>query len=300
MANQATGRIAAFFDLDGTLIPGSANIPLAKAAFREGLVTPRELLRDLRHGISFLLRGATDERSVEVRERILRAVKGHPAADVEALGRHFIGALAKSLRPEMRDALDEHRARGEDCIVLSASPTEIVSRFAEAVGMDHGTGTTAERDARGVFTGRLAGPFCYREGKVEVMRALADERGYELSRSFAYSDSMSDVPMLESVGHPVVVNPEPDLRRLALARNWPIIETSSVPRVHFTSVKGIARLASSLAKSAAKRTAGATASATAAQMGASDGAVKADRAAKAESRAARRGQRRTMAAGRKG
>ncbi|MDP4014402.1 MAG: HAD-IB family hydrolase [Candidatus Nanopelagicales bacterium] len=286
MANQTPGKTAAFFDLDGTLIPGSANIPLAKAAFREGLVTPAELLRDLRHGISFLLRGATDKRSEEVRERILRAVKGHPARDVEALGRHFIGALAASVRPEMLKVLDLHKGRGEDRIVLSASPTEIVSRFAEVLGMELGTGTTAERDEAGLFTGRLAGPFCYRDGKVEVMNGLANDNGYDLSRCFAYSDSMSDVPMLEAVGHPVVVNPEPELRQLAISRNWPIIETSSVPRVPLTSVLGLARLTGGLARSAAKK--------TAAQVS------KTASASSAQARTARRVRGRTVAFERRG
>ena len=123
-------RPAAFFDLDGTLIPGSANIPLAKAAFREGFVTPLELLKDLRNGLSFLLKGATDERSAQVRDRILRAVAGHPASDIEALGDHFMTDLVASVTPAMAGVLAEHATQSHDRIVLSASPTEIVSRIA--------------------------------------------------------------------------------------------------------------------------------------------------------------------------
>ncbi len=238
-----TSRTAAFFDLDGTLIPGSANIPLAKAAFKAGFMGPRELAKDLRHGVSFLLKGATDERSAQVRDRILLAVKGRPAADVVALGDAFMPDLVDSLIPAMREVLDTHGDRGEARIVLSASPTEIVSRFAHGVGMEYGVGTTSERDSRGVYTGRLEGPFCYKEGKADVMQAFSQEHGISLEDSYAYSDSASDLPMLEAVGHPVAVNPEPELREIATDRGWPIIETARIPRVKLTSAAGLLRLA---------------------------------------------------------
>jgi HAD superfamily hydrolase (TIGR01490 family) len=244
---------AAFFDLDGTLIPGSANIPLAKAAFRQGFVSKTDLIKDLRNGVSFLLKGATDERSEQVRDRILRAVQGRRAEDVEALGDHFIADLVGSIKPAMRDVLDQHGVAGVDRVVISASPTEIVSRLAHAAGLEHGAGTTAARDSEGVYTGGLVGPFCYKEGKVAVMEQLADEHGYDLAESFAYSDSASDLPMLEAVGHPVAVNPEPELREIAIERGWPIVETSSVPRVKLTSVRGLFNLGSNLVGAASRR-----------------------------------------------
>ena len=242
---------AAFFDLDGTLIPGSANIPFAKAAFRQGFISKTDLAKDLRNGLSFLLKGATDERSAQVRDRILRAVQGHQASDVEALGDHFIDDLVASITPAMREVLDQHS--GADRIVISASPTEIVSRLAMAAGLEDGVGTTAARDDQGVYTGELVGPFCYAEGKVEVMQSLAQERGYDLAQCFAYSDSASDLPMLEAVGHPVAVNPEPELREIAVERGWPIVETSSVPRVKLSSARGLTRMATNLVAAMGRR-----------------------------------------------
>ncbi|MCB0899362.1 MAG: HAD-IB family hydrolase [Actinobacteria bacterium] len=244
---------AAFFDLDGTLIPGSANIPLAKAAFRQGFASPTEVLKDLRNGVSFLLKGATDERSAQVRDRILQAVQGHRAADVEALGDYFIHDLVASITPAMREVLDRHGVAGEDRIVVSASPTEIVSRLAHGAGLEYGVGTTAARDEAGVYTGDLTGPFCYKEGKVEVMQTLAAEKGYDLAECYAYTDSASDMPMLEAVGHPVVVNPEPELREIAAERGWPIVETSSVPRVKLSSARGLTRMAKNLAAAVGRR-----------------------------------------------
>ncbi len=244
---------AAFFDLDGTLIPGSANIPLAKAAFRQGFAGPSDLIKDLRNGVSFLLKGATDERSAQVRDRILRAVQGHRAADVEALGDSFIDDLVASITPAMREVLERHAAAGDDRIVVSASPTEIVSRLAHGAGLEYGVGTTATRDEDGVYTGELTGPFCYKEGKVEVMRALAQDQGYDLADCYAYTDSASDMPMLEAVGHPVVVNPEPELREIAVERGWPIVETSSVPRVKLSSARGLTRMATNLVAALGRR-----------------------------------------------
>jgi HAD superfamily hydrolase (TIGR01490 family) len=224
-------RAAAFFDLDGTLIPGSATIPLARAAFRAGMVTPPELVRDLRHGVSFLLQGATDERSEAVRDRILAAVTGRTTQEMVELSDGFIPDVAASITPAMGRVLAEHAAAGRDRIVLSASPTEIVSRVAAAAGLERGTGTASELDADGRYTGRLDGPFCYGPGKAGILRAIAAQEGYDLAASYAYSDSLSDLPMLEAVGHAVAVNPEPELRDLAEARGWPIVETSRLPRV---------------------------------------------------------------------
>jgi HAD superfamily hydrolase (TIGR01490 family) len=248
-----TTHTAAFFDLDGTLIPGSANIPFAKAAFARGFISKTDLFKDLRNGLSFLLKGATDERSEQVRDRILAAVRGHRASDVEALGDHFIDDLVASIKPAMQDVLDRHAAEGQDRIVISASPTEIVSRVAHAAGLEAGVGTTAARDEDGVYTGELTGPFCYGPGKVEVMQALAADRGYDLDRCFAYSDSASDLPMLQAVGHPVAVNPEPELRAIAVDRGWPVVETSSVPRVRLTSARGLLRLSTNAVSAAGRR-----------------------------------------------
>jgi HAD superfamily hydrolase (TIGR01490 family) len=233
---------AAFIDLDGTLIPGSANIPLARAAFAAGFIGGADLARDLWHGVSFLLAGASDERSAQVRDRILRAVTGRAASDVEALADDFLADLVASVQPTMRAVLEEHAARGEDRVLLSASPTEIVSRVAAAAGLELGLGTTSERDADGVYTGRLSGPFCYGEGKAMVLRALAEERGYDLAACSAYSDSASDLPMLRAVGHPVAVNPEPALRAVAETEGWRVVETDALPRVPLTSARGLARL----------------------------------------------------------
>lgn len=216
---------AAFFDLDRTLIRGSANFPLAVAAFRAGYVPPRQLLHDAVNAVAFVVGGASDERSAALRERILRAVAGHPAADVVALGDRFIPKVAASVLPEARRLLDQHAQAGEDRVVVSASPIEVVSRIADEIGLEGAVGTRSEI-VDGCYTGRLEGAFCYGEGKVVEVQRLAAERGYDLARCTAYSDSVSDVPFLEAVGNPVAVNPEKHLRAVAVARGWRVVEVS--------------------------------------------------------------------------
>ena len=218
-------KAAAFFDLDRTLIRGSANFPLAVAAFRAGYVPPKQLLHDAVNAVAFITGGASDQRSADLRERILSAVAGHPAADVIALGDSFLPKIAASVLPEARQLLDRHARAGEDRIVVSASPIEIVGRLADLIGLEGAVGTRSEI-VGGCYTGRLDGAFCYGSGKVVEVQRLAAERGYDLSRCTAYSDSISDLPFLECVGTAVAVNPEKHLRAVAVARGWRIVEVS--------------------------------------------------------------------------
>jgi len=218
--------VAAFFDLDGTLIKGSANIPLAIAGFRRGFVSKRQLLNDLKNGFFFVLQGATDERSAEVRDRILKAVEGHRVAEVIALGDDFLDKLVASVQPESHELLSMHGSKGDARVILSASPTEIVGPLADRLGLEYGIGTTASR-VNGIYSGTLDGPFCYREGKAEILAAMATEHGWDLAECWAYSDSASDLPMLEAVGHPVAVGPDQELREIAGQRGWPIVETDT-------------------------------------------------------------------------
>ena len=218
-------RAAAFFDLDRTLIRGSANFPLAVAAFRAGYVPPRQLLHDAANAVAFVVGGASDERSAALRERILRAVAGHPAADVVALGEAFLPKLAAGVLPEARLLLDQHARAGEDRIVVSASPIEIVGRLAERLGLE-GAVATRSQIVDGCYTGRLDGAFCYGAGKVTEVQRLAAERRYDLGRCTAYSDSVSDLPFLEAVGTAVAVNPDRELRAVARARGWRVVEVA--------------------------------------------------------------------------
>jgi phosphoserine phosphatase len=133
--------------------------------------------------------------------------------------------LLDDVRREARGLIDLHAAADRDTYIVSASPVEIVSRFAEAMGMTGGIGTVAEIE-NGTYTGELAEPFCYGEGKAIALQKVAAEKGYDLARSYAYTDSAGDLPMLEVVGHPVAVNPDRALEAVAYHRGWPVVEFS--------------------------------------------------------------------------
>jgi HAD superfamily hydrolase (TIGR01490 family) len=215
---------AAFFDLDRTLIRGSANYPLALAAFRGGHVPWRDLVKDTVNAIAFHRKGSTDEGSAALRERILRAVAGVRQADIIHLADAIVPDIVRRVIPASAALLSDARVLGHDRIVVSASPIELVQPIADALGLEGAVATRSELDEEGRYTGQLAGEFCYGAGKVVEIAKLASERGYDLSRCTAYSDSISDLPMMERVGTAVAVNPDRELREIARDRAWRIVE----------------------------------------------------------------------------
>lgn len=218
-------RAAAFFDLDRTIIAGSSVFVFGWVAYRNGLVSNSELMKDTTNAINFKFSGAGDERTEAVKNRVLDAIAGVPVDTLTALAEEIIPRLLDDVRREARGLIDLHAHAGRDTYIVSASPVEIVGKFADAMEMTGGLGTVAESQ-HGVYTGELAEPFCYGEGKATAMRKVASEKGYDLMRSYAYTDSIGDLPMLEAVGHPVAVNPDRALEAIAYHRGWPIVEFS--------------------------------------------------------------------------
>ena len=154
----AAQRVAAFFDLDGTLIPGSSVNALAKAAVTSGFVSKRDLALDVARTLALVLRGARGVAAERLRDRVLRGITGRRAAEVEALAEGINADLVATMPPTMRELVAEHRAAGHHLVLVSASPTEVVHRVAEAAGLDRGIGTTAHRDADDRYDGTLVGP----------------------------------------------------------------------------------------------------------------------------------------------
>ncbi len=236
---------AAFFDLDRTLISGSSAFYFGVAAWQNKLIPLGDLLSDGAKAMSFKLFGATDERSESVRDRILRAVQHIDQADLIAMNEEIVPRILQKVRPESRGLINMHHEAGRDCWIVSASPQEIITPLASALGMQGGIGTrSAVVDGR--YTGELDGPFVYGQGKAEAIEKLAAERGYDLRLCYSYSDSSSDLPMMELVGHPVAVNPDRPLETVANQRAWPMVEfsrrTKQVVRTT-TAVSGAAGLA---------------------------------------------------------
>jgi HAD superfamily hydrolase (TIGR01490 family) len=214
---------AAFFDLDRTLMSGSSAYYVAKAAYREGFRPLHRLFADAFTTIVFRAFGASDEKSEAVRDAILESVTGKSADDLRSLAPGVIEEILPLIRPEAQALLDMHEAAGRDVYIVSASPVEIVGELARALGIEGGLGTVSEI-VDGVYTGQLDGPFMYGDGKAEKIASIAKERGYELQSCYAYSDSGSDLPMMQLVGNPVAVNPDRALQSVAHHRGWPIVE----------------------------------------------------------------------------
>jgi HAD superfamily hydrolase (TIGR01490 family) len=213
------GRLA-LFDLDRTLLPGSSLLPLARAVARAGLVRRHELLVGFLRNLAFRRFGASDRTTEHLRDKALSVVAGCEVTSLRAVLDPVAEELAAIARPSLVSLLEAHVRSGDFCVVLSASPQELVEKVAEHLGAHRGIGTRAEiLDGR--FTGRVEGPFCYRDGKLaRLVEALGT---VELGAVWAYADSSSDLPLLEAVGCPVAVDPDRRLRAVARGRGWPII-----------------------------------------------------------------------------
>lgn len=222
MSDRTPAPSAAFFDLDRTLISGSSAFVLGIAAWRGKLVPTHQFVRDAFSALNFVLSGASDETSIGVRDRILGAVKGVRVDDLVALNADIVPKLMERVRPESMRLIEQHRDAGRHTYIVSASPIELVEPLAKALGMTAGIGTRSII-TDGVYTGELDGPFCYGPGKVDAIEAVAAAEQLDLDRCWAYSDSASDLPMLEAVGHPVAVNPDAKLERVAADLGWPVV-----------------------------------------------------------------------------
>lgn len=223
---SSTPRIAAFFDLDKTVIAKSSAFVFSRPFFAQGLIDRRTVLESSYAHFLFLLSGADHDQMERMREHLAKMCAGWDVSQVQAIVAETLHDLVDPLiYAEASDLIADHRIRGHDVVVVSASGEEIVAPIAAALGATH-TAATRMVVENGKYTGDVEF-YCYAEGKVEAIEKLAASENYDLSRCYAYSDSITDVPMLAAVGHPTAVNPDRNLRREALARNWPILTFSN-------------------------------------------------------------------------
>lgn len=213
------GRGAAFFDLDRTLMVGSSAFEFARAAYRHGLVTRRQLAAGAWANVWFRLNGSTDAATDRVRERLFALLEGVPVRDLLRLGPEMLAGILPRIYPQMLRVAYEHQDAGRPVYIVTAAAHELAEVLAHVLTFDGGLGARSEV-VDGVYTGRPDGPFTYREGKAEAIRALALAEGFALADCWAYSDSESDLPMLRAVGHPVAVNPDAELARVAREEGW--------------------------------------------------------------------------------
>jgi HAD superfamily hydrolase (TIGR01490 family) len=214
---------AAFFDLDRTVIKRSSVLALAGSFRRYGLISRVDLAKSAAWQVLFGLRGASAERVRSASEDGMKILKGFSVTDMQRL----VGdAMKPVLRPlvyeEPLRLVQQHRERGERVYIVSATLQEIVEHIADDLGFDGAIGSTCEI-VDGVYTGRSLRA-AHGDGKAAALRQLAETESIDLAASTAYSDSYSDVPFLEAVGHPVAANPDRKLRRIAAERGWPVVD----------------------------------------------------------------------------
>jgi HAD superfamily hydrolase (TIGR01490 family) len=226
---DVAGTPAAFFDLDRTLIAGSSAFEFGRAAYKAGFISRRQLARDAWENVLFRLKGSTDERTDALKKRIGEALAGVRVRDMQRLAPAVLGGVLPKLYPQMLEIAYEHQDAGRPIFVCTAASQEMAELMAIVLTFDGAIGSVSEV-VDGHYTGREGGAFTYREGKAQAMREVAAREGIDLSASWAYTDSESDLPMLRAVGHPVAVNPDAELGRIAAAEGWDVLRFDRLHR----------------------------------------------------------------------
>lgn len=223
---------AAFFDLDKTVIAKSSLVALGPEFHARGLLHRRTLVWAVISQMFFLRFGADEEKLSKIRESVLKVTKGWDRDEVRELVAQTINEVVEPLiYDEALELIEHHRAQGDEVWLVSMAPEEIVDPFAELLGITGAIASRATIDENGKFTGAMDF-FAQGENKAVAMRALAATRGIDLAESFAYSDSETDIPMLQCVGHAYAVNPDRALTRMAHEREWPILSFTHPVRAH--------------------------------------------------------------------
>jgi len=228
---------AAFFDVDNTLMRGASIYHFARGLAARNLFTALDLLKMTWVQVAYRLRGKEDSGHIDaVRQSALAFVADHKVTDIVELGEQIYDeTMARRIWQGTRDLALRHLAAGERVWLVTATPVELANILSSRLGLTGALGTVAET-SDGVYTGRLVGGLLHGEAKAAAVRALAAREGLDLARCSAYSDSANDLPMLELVGHPHVVNPDSSLLAEARQRGWPVHEFRSGRRATLIAV----------------------------------------------------------------
>lgn len=227
-----TARVAAFFDLDKTIIATSSAFAFGKEFMHNGLITPTEALQLSLAKTSFMMAGQSSQQMDATRDQLAKMVTGWSVDEVEAIAQQTMHTvLTPAIYSEARELITYHQAAGHEVIIISASARPLVQLIADELGVDQVVATELAAED-GKFTGEVL-YYCKGPAKAESLDRLAESRRYDLSRSFAYSDSATDIPMLEKVGNPVAVNPDRAMKKHALEHGWDI-RTFKDPEPLFT------------------------------------------------------------------
>ncbi|AGF71352.1 phosphatase [Corynebacterium halotolerans YIM 70093 = DSM 44683] len=231
--------MAAFFDLDKTIIATSSAFAFGREFMHSGLITPTEALQMSLAKATYMFAGQSSEQMDTTRDQLAAMVAGWSDEQVRQIAEETMHhVVTPAIYAEARELITFHHNAGHDVIILSASATQLVELIGAELGIDRVVATELEiRDGR--FTGELLF-YCKGDAKAEAIARLAEEHGYDLAASYAYSDSATDLPMLETVGNPVAVNPDRAMKKAALERGWEIrIFKNPVPLFQMPSTKEV-------------------------------------------------------------
>ncbi|MDQ3733055.1 MAG: HAD-IB family hydrolase [Actinomycetota bacterium] len=216
------GRAAAFFDLDKTIIAKSSTLAFGRPFFDNGLLNRRSVMKSTYAQLAFMVSGADAEQIERLRKHITAMCTGWDVAQVNEIVKETLHEIMDPLvYEEAAELIEAHRSEGRDVVIVSSSGIEVVGPIGEMVGADHVIATRMVAED-GKYTGEID-YYVYGPNKAAAILDLAAERGYDLTESYAYSDSVTDLPMLEVVGHPTAVNADRALRKVALERGWPLL-----------------------------------------------------------------------------
>lgn len=208
---------------------GSSGMEFARVARRRGLITRTQVLRWGRDHLKYRIRGATDEETAQVMKVAKETLANVTATDISRMWPEVLAGILPRVYPEMLNEIYHHQDAGRKTYIVSAAGSDMVRSLAIVLGMDDGIGTSyVVRD--GIYTGELDGPFVYGPGKVPAMERIAERDGIDLSQSWAYSDSASDLPMMRAVGNAVAVNPDAPLVVAAKENGWQIMRFDQLGR----------------------------------------------------------------------
>lgn len=222
-ASKPQKKVAAFFDVDNTLVCGSTSILFGKVAFTGGSIKRRDIWRFMWEHVMFIRRGEKNSKMADIKDRALMLTKGHSVEELQGLiDQVYREEIKPRLWPRSIERLKHHLEQGHEVWLVTAAPVELAQAIADDLGATGALGTIVGHDGN-VLTGELVGAPLHGKAKRRAIKALAKERGISLRKSWAYSDSVNDLPMLSAVGNQVAVNPDQQLRRYAVAAGWEIL-----------------------------------------------------------------------------
>ncbi|MGI8612378.1 MAG: HAD family hydrolase [Nocardioidaceae bacterium] len=223
--------IAAFFDLDKTILAKSSTLAFSRPFYAGGLINRRSVLRSAYAQFVFALQGADHEQMEKMRLYLSSLCAGWPVQSVRDIVAETLHTIVDPLvYDEAVQLIEDHQAAGHDIVIVSSSGVEVAAPIGQMLGADHVLATSmVVEDGR--YTGDIAF-YAYGANKALAIRELAEASGYDLADCYAYSDSETDVAMLETVGHPFAVNPDKTLRRIATERHWPVLQFNRPVDLH--------------------------------------------------------------------